>query len=150
MNELQKVKNYIIRKFQDDSLVNVITTLPNDQIDTNKETIYPVVNIEYLTADVQEDVISFSYRIKALDQNDVYVHGVDYKLQTDTNKDDIWNETFNVCQSFINSFRQYNSDNIEIQSRTVINSIINENLNGLSGHQFDIVLSIPNEGTACP
>lgn len=150
MNEYQKTKDYVVGKFQADPLVNTITTLTSDLVDTNKETIYPVVNIDYIDNDVNEDVILFSFHIKALDQNDIYTRTTDSKLQTDTNKDDIFNETFNICQSFINSFRQYNNLNIEISSKSKITAIQNENLNGLSGHEFDIVLSIPNEGSACP
>ena len=149
-NELQKVRNYIINKFDNDALVNTITTLSDELIDTNKETIYPVVNIDYLDSEVLEDVLLFSYKITALDQNDVYTKSTDSKLQVDTNQSDILNETFNICQSFINSFRQYNSDSIEISSKSTITTIMNERLNGLSGHEFDIILSIPNEGSVCP
>lgn len=149
-NELQKVRNHIITKFQSDPLVNTLTTLSNDLIDTNKETIYPVVNVDYASTTIQEDQILFSYHIKALDQNDVYTKSTDSKLQEDTNQSDIWNETFNICQSFINSFRQYNEFNIEMSSVSNIEAIKNQNLNGLSGHEFDIVFSIPNEGSACP
>lgn len=150
MNELQKVRDYVISKFDNDPLVNTITTVSSDLIDTNKETIYPVVNIDYLDNDVLEDVILFSYHITALDQNDVYTKSTDSKLQNDTNQNDILNETFNICQSFINSFRQYNSDGVEISSKSNVTVIKNELLNGLSGHEFDIVLSIPNEGSVCP
>ena len=150
MNELQKTKDYILGKFHADPLVNTITTLSNDLVDTNKETIYPVVNVDYKTAEVSNDVVRFAYHIKALDQLGVYSRSTDSKLQTDTNQDDVWNETFNICQSFINSFRQYNSDNIELVSVSTVNRIKNENLNGLSGHEFDITVSIPNDGSSCP
>ena len=149
-NELQKVRNYIIEKFENDPLVNTITTLADELIDTNKETIYPVVNLDYLDSDIQEDVILFAYKITALDQNDIYTKTTDSKLLQDTNHSDILNETFNICQSFINSFRQYNDLNIEMFSKTKVNTIMNERLNGLSGHEFEIVLSIPNEGSVCP
>lgn len=150
MNEYQKTKDYVVGKFSSDPLVNTVTTLTSDYVDTNKETIYPVANIDYIDNEINEDVILFSFHIKALDQNDVYTRTTDNKLQTDTNKDDIFNETFNICQSFINSFRQYNSFDIEISSKSKVTAIKNENLNGLSGHEFDIILSIPNEGSACP
>lgn len=150
MNELQKVRNHIISKFDSDALVNTITTVSDELIDTNKETIYPVVNVDYIDSDVQEDVILFSYHITILDQNDVYVKSTDSKLLEDTNQSDILNETFNIAQSFINSFRQYNNDDIEIFRKTNVVSIMNERLNGLSGHEFDVVLSIPNEGSICP
>lgn len=150
MNEYQKTKDYVISKFQADPLVNTITTLTSDLVDKNKETIYPVVNIDYTSNTVQTDVILFSFSIKVLDQNDVYTRTTDSKLQVDTNKDDIFNETFNICQSFVNSFRQYNALNIEIVSMSGIKVIKNEELNDLSGHELDIVLSIPNEGSSCP
>jgi len=149
-NELQKVRNYIIGKFQSDNLVNTITTLSDDLVDTNKETIYPIVNADYVSSTIQDDLLLFSYHIKVLDQNDIYVKSTDSKLQEDTNQSDIWNETFNIAQSFINSFRQYNDYDIEILSVTDVTPIKNENLNRLSGHEFDIVLSIANEGSACP
>lgn len=150
MNELQKTRNYIVSKFDNDVLVNTITTVTNDIVDTNKETIFPLVNADYKSATVQEGLLLFSYHIKVLDQNDIYTIPTDSKLKQDTNESDIWNETFNICQTFINSFRQYNSYNIEMFSVTDISVINNENLNGLSGHEFDIVLSIPNEGSSCP
>ena len=153
MNEYQKTKDYVVGKFQADPLVNTITTVRPDIVDTNKETIYPLVNIDYIDNDVQEDVILFSFHIKALDQNDVYTRTTDSKLQIDTNKDDIFNETFNICQSFINSFRQNNSLVIEMSSKSKVTSIYLEDntaINGLSGHEFDIILSIPNEGSSCP
>lgn len=149
MNELSKVRNYIIGKFDSDPLVNTITTLSDELIDTNKETIYPVVNVDYLDSDVLDDILLFSFKITVLDQNDVYVKSTDSKLLEDTNQSDILNETFNICQSFINSFRQYNTFDIEISSKSTITTIMNERLNGLSGHEFDIVFSIPNEGSVC-
>jgi predicted nucleic-acid-binding protein len=150
MNELNKINTYLISWFQADELVNTVTTLTDDLIDTNKETIYPLVNLEYINTDVLEDVVLVLYRIKCMDQEDVYTTPTDSKLLINTNHQDIMNETFNVCQSFINSFRQYNDDNIEIQNKTVLTPIKFEKLNGLSGHSFDIVLSIPNIGTSCP
>lgn len=150
MNEYQKTKNYIVRKFRADPLVNTITTLTRDLVDTNKEIIYPLVNIDYRENEIREDSILFNFHIKALDQNDIYTKTTDSKLLEDTNADDIMNETFNICQSFVNSFKQYNSDNIELNFVSRITAIKNEELNGLSGHEFDITLSIPNEGNACP
>lgn len=150
MNELQKVTDYNISKFQSDPLVNTITTLVNSLIDTNKTTIYPVVNIDYRGAEVLEDVINFSYHIKSLDQYDLPKGDADSKLQIDTNWKDVMNETFNICQSYINSFRQYNSLGIEIVSSSQVTPFNGFTLNGLIGHEFDIVLSIPNEGSACP
>ena len=150
MNELQKSNDYLISKFQSDSLVNTITTLPNDRIDTNKETIYPVVNIEYKTSNIREDSLLFSYNIKVLDQNDIYIKSTDSKLHQDTNQLDILNETYNICQSFINSFRTYNDSNVELLSVSDILVIKNENLNDLSGHEFSLIVSVQNEGSSCP
>lgn len=150
MNELSKINRYIINWFKSDVLVNTVTTLTDDLIDTNKETIYPLVNLEYINTDILEDIILVSYRIKCMDQNDIYTTPTDSKLLIDTNNQDIMNETFNVCQSFINSFRQYNIEGIELQSKTVLTPIKFDKLNGLSGHGFDVILSISNSGKACP
>ena len=149
MNELQKLRDYNIELFRSDKLVNTITTLTDDLIDTNKDIIYPLVNIDYRSSTVQESVILANYKIKILDQNDIYTKTTDNKLLEDTNAQDILNETFNICQSYINSFRQYNDSGIELSVVSVVTPIINKELNGLSGHEFDITLSIPNEGTSC-
>lgn len=150
MNEIQKCRDYVIGKFNSDPLVNTITALPSALVDTNKETIYPVVNIDYKGSPTgPEDVVLFSCQIKALDQLDVYVENTDSKLKTDTNELDVMNETFNICQTFKNSFRKYNDDNIELFSMSDITKITDPHLNGLSGHEFNLVISIPNEGSAC-
>jgi hypothetical protein len=149
-NELNKINSYVVDWFKAEQLVNTVTTLTDDLIDTNKNTIYPLVNCEYTVCDVLEDVILVSYRIKVMDQEDIYTTPTDSKLLINTNHQDIMNETFNICQSFINSFRQYNNDSIEIQSKSTLTPIKFEKLNGLSGHSFDITLSIPNIGASCP
>lgn len=150
MNELQLIFDYVLNHFENNLLVNTVTDYEAALIDTNKDTVYPVVNIEYISSTVDEDQITSSFKITALNQLELYQKTTDSKLKVDTNYFDILNETFSICQTFINSFRQYNDAKIEMQSVTDLNPINNEYLNGLSGHDFDIVLTIANKGTSCP
>ena len=149
MNELQIIIDYVLSQFQANKLVNAITEYESDLIDTNKDTLYPLVNIEDLTVSVDEDQIVARFRISALCQLEIYQYTTDSKLKSDTNYFDVVNETFSICQTFINSFRQYNSSKIEMQTVSELTPVKNKFINGLSGYEFDIELTIANMGTSC-
>ena len=150
MNELHKILDYTINHFENSKLVNTVTDYEGDLIDTNKYTQYPVVNIEDSPVTVAEDQIATTLTITVLDQVEIYQKTTDSKLKVDTNYFDIINETFSICQTFINSFRQYNADKIEMLSVTDLQPIKNKFVNGLSGYEFEIVLTSANEGSSCP
>lgn len=151
MNEMQKTRDHVVGYFQAHPLVNTVTTLTPDLIDTNKDTIYPLVNVDLELESIDNDVIVFNANIYVLDQLDKYTRTTDNKLLTDTNSIDIDNEMFSVCQDFINSFRQYNTPGIELVGVSEVDTIRGESeyLNGLNGFTFTATLSIPNEGSAC-
>lgn len=149
MNELQTIFDYVLDHFQNNDLVNTVTDYDTDLIDTNKDTVYPVVNVDYTGSNIVPDQITAKFTISVLDQNDIYQTTTDSKLKADTNYFDIINETFSICQTFINSWRQYNADGLEMESVTEITPIKGEYLNGLSGHEFEIVITSPNKGSSC-
>lgn len=148
MNELQLIIDYTLSNFDANPLVNTITEVEKDLIDTNKDTLFPLVNVEYITSTVDDDQVICKLSISALNQVDVYQKTTDSKLRKDTNHSDIRNETFSICQSFINSFRQYNENDIEILSRTDLTPVMGY-VNGLAGHEFEIELTISNMGSSC-
>ena len=148
MNEYLKVRSEVVGKFKSDPLVNTLTMLKNDIVDTNKENIYPIVNIDYAGSDLFADVLHFRFKVKALDQLEIYTSTIDSKMKEDTNELDVLNETYNICQTFINSYRQYTPNLVEMVSLSSITQVEGQHLNGLAGHEFECTLVIPNEGAS--
>lgn len=150
MNETSKINKFTIAQFDENALVNTISIIPTGLIDLNKENIYPLVNIDMLSADVQNDVIVFDFRITIVQQRDVRPQKTDSKLLSDTNYLDNINETLSIAQRFINVLtRQNNDENIEIVSQSDVDILKQWRGGGLDGVQFTVELSIPNSDTSC-
>lgn len=150
MNETSKINNFTIALFDANELVNTISIIPTNLIDLNKENIYPLVNIEMLTADVQPDVIVFDFRITVVQQRDVRPIKTDSKLLSDSNYLDNINETLSIAQRFINVLTRQNNDyEIEIVNQSNVDFLKEWRGSMLDGVQFTIELSIPNEDTSC-
>lgn len=150
MNETSKINDFIVELFDANDLVNTISIIPTGLIDLNKENIYPLVNVDMLSADVQNDVIVFDFRITIVSQRDIKPRKTDSKLLSDSNYLDNINETLSIAQRFINVLvRQNNEENIDIISQSDIDILKNWRGGGLDGVQFTIELSIPNSDTSC-
>jgi hypothetical protein len=150
MNETSKINNFTIALFNANELVNTISIIPTNLIDLNKENIYPLVNLEMLTADVQPDVIVFDFRITVVQQRDVRPIKTDSKLLSDSNYLDNINETLSIAQRFINVLTRQNNDyEIEIVNQSNVDFLKEWRGSMLDGVQFTIELSIPNEDTSC-
>ena len=71
MNETSKINKYIIEDFSSNDLVNTVSIVPTNLLDLNKENIYPLVNVDMIDADVQDDAIIFEFLITALEQREI-------------------------------------------------------------------------------
>ena len=149
MNEISKVRDFTVGLFNDMDLVNTVTTVKTNDMDLNKENIYPIVNIDMTSDTIETDAVLVSYTISILQQRDVTNKKTDSKLLIDTNVIDNVNETQTIAAKFINYLRWQNNElNIEIQSLGSLDSKQNFKGSGLDGFQFDIELSIFNSGTS--
>lgn len=150
MNEISLLNDWLINHFQDNELVNTISIVKTLEMDFNKENIYPLVNLDIKTSDVQNDVIVAEYTITIIQQRDERPIKTDSKLLSNTNYIDNLNETHSIAQRLINVLnRQNNTDNIEIQELSTLRFLKNYSASGCDGVQFDIDLSIPNIGSSC-
>jgi len=150
MNELTLINNWIISHFQSNNIVNTISIVPTQEIDGNKENIYPLINIDLKQSDVNGDIVIVSFEITAVQQRDIKPVVTDSKLLNDTNYLDNLNETHSICQRFINVLQNQNNDfNIEIETITKLRKLNNWSRAGLDGFVFTIDLSIPNLGRSC-
>jgi hypothetical protein len=150
MNEVSKIYDFLIGLFQSNDLVNTISMVNTMDIDSNKENIYPLVNLDLRETETQDQAIVFSFRITILQQRDIKPIKIDSKLLSNTNYIDNLNETHSILNKFINYLvRQNNDYDIEIVQQGT-NKILKEfGLSNLDGVQLDIDLAIPNEGSSC-
>ena len=149
MNETSKINKYIIDDFTSNDLVNTISIVETGLIDLNKENIHPLVNVDLIDAEVQDDAIIYEFIITAVQKRDINPQAIDSKLLNDSNYLDNINETLSIAQKFINRLRRFNNDeNIEIVSISNLDFLKDFRGGGLDGVQFTINLSIHNEDTA--
>jgi len=150
MNESSLIYNFIIAEFDANDLVNTISIVPTAVIDTNKENIYPLVNIDLIDIETQTDYLIFNFTIIVIQQRDIKPIKLDSKLMTNTNYIDNINETVSIANRFINVIEKQNNDsNIELQSLSRLKVLKEWGTGICDGVRFDISLSIPNMGTSC-
>jgi len=150
MNEVSKMYDFLIGLFQSNDLVNTISLVNTLDIDSNKENIYPLVNLDLRETDTQDQAIIFSFIITIVQQRDIKPIKIDSKLLSNTNYVDNLNETHSIKAKFINYLNRQNNDyDIEIVSKTNEKTLKEWGLSKLDGFQFDIDLAIPNEGSSC-
>ena len=143
-----KVTNYIVNRFQADTLVNTISLSDINLIDTKKENIYPLVAISFNEKDLSVDeVATYDYTITVLQQRDNRKVEKLSKLMDDENWIDNLNECDSICTRFINHIRRMEIDeNINIESLSVLEPLSGYGGANLDGFRFEITLSIPNTG----
>lgn len=150
MNEIYIINDWLINELQKNILVNTISTLPTLQLDVNTQNIYPLVNLDLQDTDITESIISANYKITIVQQRDVKPALTDNKLLVDTNYIDNVNETHSIAHKLLNKLlRDHNDNNIEILSQSTLRQLKNWSRNLLDGVQFDLELSIPNQGSIC-
>ena len=150
MNEISKIYDYVIELFNSNNLVNTISIVPTIEMDNNKENIYQLVNVDLTNTTIDEQIVIADFEITIVQQRNTTSIKTDSKLLNDTNYLDNINETHATAERFINVIQhQNNSLNIELSSITKLRPLKNWSRNSLDGFQFNVSLSIPNEGTSC-
>lgn len=150
MNEIQIVYDWLINHFDSNVLTHTTSILRTKVMDQNKETIYPLVNIDFLYQSPKEQAIFFTFLITIIQQRDTIPKVTDNKLLIDTNFLDNMNETSNISVRFFNVITGQNNDyNIELVNDLKQNSLQNWGINTCDGFQFEVTLSIPNSGKSC-
>lgn len=143
--EVSIVTNFIIDKFESDSLVNTITVKPQTEIDFEKSNIYPLVNVDLTTLNPIGAVHRFTYTISVFQQRDTEpTINLNNKL-LNTNMIDNLNETYSIASRFINNVRNfYNDKDVDVFEVTEVIPSKNAFTNGLDGVTFNITLEIPD------
>lgn len=158
MNEVSKIQDFAIERFQLDDLVNTITLVKtvdlegDNNIDKNKENVYPLVNVDLQFSDPTDDFVILKYEIYILAQRDIRPVKTDSKLQLDTNLVDSLNETHSIGNRFLSYLRrQNNPDVIELLESSDLGRVSEFGDNkDLDGWSFTCSISIFNKGDALP
>ncbi len=149
-NEISKLNKFIEDLYNADNLVNTISIVPTNEIDLNKENVYPLVNFDMINTFIEEQVVIGVFTMTILQQRDKRPVKTDSKLLEDTNYIDNINETHTIALRFINVIeKQNNVELIEIDALTTISILKLWRAGSLDGVQFTINLSIPNRGDSC-
>ena len=149
MAEISKVYQFLIDEFTANDLVHTITTVDTKHIDKNIENIYPLVNIDFLDTEIEEQLVICNFTISILQQRDTRPVNYSDKMIGQTNLIDNLNETHSIATRFIKVLdNNNNTSNIELVSLSKLD-IKKAGRNSLDGFEFELSLSIPNEGLSC-
>lgn len=149
---LSNVYNFLINHFENEPLINTISCVKEDEIGANKQTIYPLINIELIEIPtfLESNFVYFSFRISALSDRDFDKKVKQTKLIGGDNKIDNFNEMHYVLQKFINKVSKSNNpDSIDVSSIGSIEPLDGITTTVLDGFSFEITLSIPNTVSIC-
>lgn len=154
MNDINILMDFLIDYFNQDPLVNTITTLYTDGgIDVNKENIYPLVNLDLISSTVlfpDADMLSVNFLITIVSQRDIQPQVTDNKLLINTNWRDNINETHAIGSRLISKLLRQNNDlNISLESYGGITFFSDDFIDGLDGCRFDLSFLIRNNTFVC-
>lgn len=149
MTELSTVSIFLIDKFKSQPLVNTITFEKTNEVDVNKNNIYPLVNIDIVDSDPIGNILTFNYNITILQQRDIDNEINNDKILDKDNMIDNLNECYAIATRCINNIDHNENDyDIEISRRSNISLLKDYATQKLDGVRFNISLSIKNN-TPC-
>lgn len=149
MTELSTVSIFLIDKFKSQPLVNTITFEKTNEVDVNKNNIYPLVNIDIVDSDPIGNILTFNYNITILQQRDIDNEINNDKILDKDNMIDNLNECYAIATRCINNIDHNENDyDIEISRRSNISLLKDYTTQKLDGVRFNLSLSIKNN-TPC-
>ena len=148
MNELALCTDFLLDRLDSNPLINTITFIKTNDIDLNKENIYPVANVDIIESVIGDEVITINYIISILQQRDIDTNFNNDKIYNDNLIYNL-NETNGIATRFINNIkRTVNDYDIEIGDISSLVMVKYSNSNLLDGVRFTLTLEIPNM-TSC-
>lgn len=149
MNEVSLITDFSVQLFQSNSLVNTMSMVAPIDVDTDKQNIYPLVNLYLREIDANNPFICY-FDIQIYQQRNSNPKEKDSKMLTDSNRIDNINETTSIANKFINTIREkHNTNNIEIASVTRLLCVYDYGKGSLDGVKFSIGLQMENITGAC-
>lgn len=140
--ELFNATNKVISIFNDNPLVNTITTESSSNTDMDKRNIYPLVNIELIDSQPNGVLQTFNYEIIVMQQRDV-VKDLNQTKYLNNNSIDNHNECNQILMSFINTVST--SHDITISNTPTFEYIYNDAVNGVDAIRTNISVEVSSQ-----
>lgn len=148
MNELSKVSNFVIELFLRDPLVNTISYDKTSEMDWDKNTIYPLINIDIVSSSITDADVIINYNITIVNQRDIDNEMHNDKIYNDNMIDNL-NETHSIATRFINNVRNQNNDEfIDLVQLSDIQLLKDMMMSKVDGVRFQMKLATTNN-TIC-
>lgn len=143
-NQASVLLNFIIKKLQDDPLVNTIVFKDDNVVDVEKENIYPLVSLQLLQSpspflDQRQYRLSF----EIFNQRDDTKIATPSKLLADTNYIDNVGITDSIGNNFVMEIQKtHNEFDINIVEVSNFIPIRKDERNNLDGWKFEVLFSM--------
>jgi hypothetical protein len=151
MNQFYLVVELLRQRLQANPNVNTVVLSKTDDKDLYKKSIYPLVQINPVSAPMSSSQVSyFTFEIAALDQRDISKAPVKDKFEGNDNLQDNLNITYTIINDLVNWLRiQNNTYGIELSNVTDATPILFNDFNILDGWYMSITLMVPNNQSVC-
>ncbi len=151
MNQFYLVVELLRQRLQANPNVNTVVLSKTDDKDLYKKSIYPLVQINPVSAPMSSSHVSyFTFEVAALDQRDISKSAIKDKFEGNDNLQDNLNITYTILNDLVNWLRlQNNTYGIELSSVTDATPILFSDFNILDGWYMSITLMVPNNQSVC-
>lgn len=147
-----KISSLVRDTLSDHPDINVVTMGDYNQVDLNKQTIFPLAHIQPSNAVISNSVIEYSFNIIALDIVDFNKDNVkDLKpdiFRGNDNLQDVWASMLNVLNDLYLRVSK-SQDNIEADESPNVDFFDMRFENGLAGCGISVTLKVENEHAIC-
>ena len=138
-----------------DGYINVVTIGDIFEVDLNKQTIFPLLHINYVDSIIQEKTTLMNFQLICADVVD---DGKEKDLRDELEPffdvdslQDVWNATLNYLNNIISQFRRGDAyDTLyRITGDVTVDPFKERFTNLLAGHTANVTIEVPNEAKIC-
>ena len=135
---LNQIRTQLIEFFNDHAQVNSVIWMDEDDFIAQRDTTYPVVNMEWLDTSLSDRFLQHRFRVLIGDLYNPNVTGIE---------DEIYSDCVQIAGDFW-SWLQENMD-FNFQSSSNIQKFTDDTGDRISGITFTITISVPNNWDEC-
>lgn len=135
---LNQIRTQLIEFFNDHAQVNSVIWMDEDDFIAQRDTTYPVVNMEWLDTSLSDRFLQHRFRVLIGDLYNPNVTGIE---------DEIYSDCVQIAGDFW-SWLQENMD-FNFQSSSNIQKFTDDTGDRISGITFTITISVPNSWDEC-
>lgn len=144
------VSDFIKDSLLDDVNVNTVTYGEIEDVDLNKQEIYPLSHVNIPNATVLENALQFNITVIAMDVVDESKEAVEDRYVGNDNEQDVLNTQCMVLAKLVSKIRRNrNLDGFELVNDPTLEAFTDRFGNKVSGWVLSMDLQIPNDIYLC-